>query len=239
MEVIIPISGSAARKLPLESKSQILYTICDFDRRSMNDRGIKSAIRARIESLPEDAVFTATDFADIASSDNIRRAFKELRDEGTIDRAARGVYYKPRYSAILDQAVPPSVEKVAEAVARARGWTIVPSGDHALNMLGLDTQVPAVYSYVSTGPYTDLQVGPFKVSFKHSASKNLVGMSKITLLVIQALKALGREGVDDKAIDHLSRRLDDSEKAALLEETQHSTAWIRQTARMIAEGESR
>ena len=205
----------------------------------MNDRGIKSAIRARIESLPEDAVFSATDFADIASSDNIRQAFRELYTEGAIDRAARGVYYKPRYLAILDQTVPPSVEKVAEAVARARGWTIVPSGDHALNMLGLDTQVPAVYAYISTGPYANLHVGPFKVSFKHSASKNLVGMSKITLLVIQALKALGREGVDDKVIDHLSQRLDDSEKSALLEETQHSTAWIRQVVRMIAEGESR
>ena len=78
----------------------------------MNDRGIKSAIRARIESLPEDAVFSATDFADIASSDNIRQAFRELYTEGAIDRAARGVYYKPRYLAILDQTVPPSVERL-------------------------------------------------------------------------------------------------------------------------------
>lgn len=205
----------------------------------MNDKGIKSAIRARIESLPEDAVFSATDFTDIASSDNIRRAFKELCDEGAIDRATRGVYYKPRYLAILDQTVPPSVDKVAEAVARARGWTIVPSGNHALNLLGLDTQVPAVYAYISTGPYTNLHVGPFKVSFKHSANKNLVGMSKITLLVIQALKTLGREGLNAKAIEHLSRRLSDSEKSALLEETQHSTAWIRQAVRMIAEGKTR
>ena len=205
----------------------------------MNDRGIKSAIRAKIESLPEDTVFSATDFADIANSDNIRQAFKELCDEGVIDRAARGVYYKPRYSAILDQTVPPSVEKVAEAVARASGWTIVPSGDHALNMLGLDTQVPAVYAYISTGPYANLHVGPFKVSFKHSASKNLVGMSKITLLVIQALKALGQEGVDDKVIEHLSRRLNDSEKSELLEETLDSTEWIRQAVRKMGEGEKR
>ena len=205
----------------------------------MNDRGIRSAIRARIESLPEDSVFSATDFADIASSDNIRQAFKELRDEGAIERAARGVYYKPRYLALLDRTVPPSVEKVAEAVARARGWTIAPSGDHALNMLGLDTQVPAVYAYISTGPYTNLHVGPFEVSFKHSTSKNLVGMSKTTLLVIQALKALGRENVDDKVVARIARRLDDDEKSALLEETQRSTAWIRQAVRIIAEGEKR
>lgn len=204
----------------------------------MNDRGIKSGIRARIESLPEDAVFSATDFADIASSDSIRRAFKDLQDEGTIDRAARGIYYKPRYLADLDLTVPASPDKVAEAVARARGWTIVPSGDHALNMLGLDTQVPAVYAYVSTGPYTKLQVGPFDVRFKHAASKDLVGMSRVTLLVVQALKALGRERVDDRVIAHLSRRLNNEEKTALLEETRRSTAWIRQVARTISERET-
>ena len=59
------------------------------------------------------------------------------------------------------------------------------------------------------------------------------------MLVVQALKTLEREGVDDKAIDHLSRRLDESEKSALLEETRHSTAWIRQAVRMVAEGGSR
>ena len=208
-----------------------------MDWMSMNDKGIKSAIRARIEALPEDAVFSATDFADIASSDNIRQAFRELCGEGSIERATRGIYYKPRYSTLLGQSVPPDIGKVAEAVARARGWTIVPSGDHALNMLGLDTQVPAAYAYISTGPYATLHVGPYEVGFRHSASKDLVGMSRTTLLVIQALKALGREGVDDEAIAQIARRLDDGEKSALLEETQRSTAWVRQVAKIIAEGD--
>lgn len=237
MTSISSLTSQNSFLLKLNHKYYILFVILDW--RNMNDKGIKSAIRTRIGSLPEDAVFSVTDFADIASSDNIRQAFKELSDEGAIERAARGVYYKPRYLALLDRTVPPSIEKVAEAVARARGWIIVPSGDHALNMLGLDTQVPAVYAYISTGPYTNLQVGPIEVSFKHSTSKNLVGMSRITLLVIQALKALGRENVDDRVIAHLSRRLNDDERAALLEETQRSTAWIRQAARKIAEGEAR
>ena len=203
----------------------------------MNDRGIKNGIRARVESLPEDSAFTATDFADIASSDNVRRAFKELADDGTIARAARGVYYKPRFNALLGRVVPPDIDEVANAVARARGWTIAPSGDHALNKLGLDTQVPAVYAYISTGPYTNLRANPYEISFKHSANKDLVGMSRTTLLVVQALKALGREGTDDNAIEQIARRLNSREKAALLEETQRSTAWIRQAVRKIAEGE--
>ena len=170
----------------------------------MNDRGIKSGIRQRIASLPKDAVFSATDFTDIGDSDSIRRVFKEMADEGHIVRVRRGVYYKPRFNAQLNRMVPSDADRVAEAIARARGWSIAPSGNHALNRIGLDSQVPAVYSYISTGPYTTIETEFFELRFKHSANKNLIGMSKTTLLVVQALKALGRENVGDAAIDHIA-----------------------------------
>ena len=205
----------------------------------MNDRGIKNAIVTRIGSLPIDAAFTATDFADIASSDNVRQAFKGLTNEGAIARAARGVYYKPRYSSILGRSVPPNIDEVARAVARARGWEVVPSGDHALNMLGLDTQVPAVYSYISTGPYASVHAGPYDIRFKHAANKNIAGMSQTTALVVQALKALGKDNVTDETIARLAARLDAHEKALLLEETERTTAWARQAARRIAKGGTR
>lgn len=202
----------------------------------MNDKGIREAIRQRIESLPNDAAFTASDFADVSDSVNARQALKGLADSGTIARAARGVYYKPRHSELLGRLVPPDVDEVARAIARARGWEVVPSGDHALNMLGLDTQVPAFYSYISTGPYASVRAGPFDVRFKHAANRNIVGMSPLTALVVQALKALGREGVDDKTIDHLSDRLNAEEKAALLAETERATAWVRDVITEIAKG---
>lgn len=202
----------------------------------MNDKGIKDGIRRRVASLADDSAFTATDFADIADSENIRRAFKEMADAGVIARAARGVYYKPRFSDLLNRTVPPDVDAVAEAVARARGWAIAPSGDHALNRMGLDTQVPAVYAYISTVPYTSISVEPFEVKFKHAANKDLVGMSQTTLLVVQALKALGRDSIDDDVIARISKRLSSDEKKTLLDETQRSTGWIRRAVRRIAEG---
>ncbi|WP_072500091.1 DUF6088 family protein [Olsenella phocaeensis] len=202
----------------------------------MNDKGIRGAIRRRVESLPDDAAFTASDFADVSGSANARQALKGLADSGAIARAARGVYYKPRYSELLGRPVPPDIDAVAHAIARARGWEIVPSGDHALNMLGLDTQVPAVYSYISTGPYASVLVAPFEVRFSHAANRNIVGMSPLTALVVQALKALGREGVDDKVINRLSGRLSTGEKGALLAETERATAWVRDAIAEIAKG---
>lgn len=201
----------------------------------MNDRGLKDGIRRKVENLPEDMAFTSSDFADIADSQNVRQALKELTDNGTIARATRGVYYKPRFSGLLGQVVPPDVDEVAHAIARARGWEIAPSGDHALNMLGLDTQVPAVYAYISTGPYVSIQVGPYKVRFKHAANRNVVGMSPLTALVVQALKTLGKDRANEHVIDRISKRLTVHEKETLLAETGHATAWIRDAIHEITQ----
>lgn len=64
----------------------------------------------------------------------------------------RGVYYYPRYSELIQEYETPSPNKVTEAIARKFNWTIAPCGDTALNMLGLATQVPAKWSYISDGP---------------------------------------------------------------------------------------
>ena len=48
----------------------------------------------------------------------------------------RGVFYKPKYSKLLDEYIAPSPDAVAHALARNYGWTIFPCGDTALNLLG-------------------------------------------------------------------------------------------------------
>lgn len=193
----------------------------------MYNKGIRDAIFERIEAMPPDSAFTTTDFADVSDSTNARQALKALADSGRLVRASRGVYYKPRYSQLLQQTVPPDVDEVANAIARARGWTIAPSGDTALNRIGLDTQVPASYTYISSGPYVSLRVGQHVVRFKHSASRNLTGMSPTTLLVVQALKALGKNRVGTDEAEHISRMLSEEDKRDLLEETTRATDWIR------------
>jgi hypothetical protein len=48
---------------------------------------------------------------------------------------------------LLNEFVPPNPNKVAKAIADNFGWTIVPIGDNALNILGLSTQVVAVWEF--------------------------------------------------------------------------------------------
>ena len=130
------------------------------------------------------------------------------------------------------------MEQVAKAIARNFGWNIAPCGDTALNLLGLSTQVPAVWQYVSDGPYREYTVGNLQLKFKHTSNKDLAGQSYITALITQALKALGKDGVNDEIIQKLRKRVaTDKNMPDLLVETQHGTVWIFEVMKAITEKE--
>ena len=176
-------------------------------------------------SKPE-GVFVASDFSHIAPINTVRQCLSRLEKSQQIVRIMRGVYYQPAYSELLQEYEAPSPHHVAMAVARNFGWTIAPSGASALNMLGLSTQVPAHWSFVSDGPYRSFSFGNITIEFMHCSSKEISGMSHKTALVVQAIKALGKENIDEENLQRLRRTLSVEERVALLEEAKRTTAWI-------------
>ena len=147
-----------------------------------------------------------------------------LTENGELNRIMRGVFAKPRYSNLLNTNVPPRSDDMAKAIARNYGWTVVPCGDTALNMLGLSTQVPTVWLYVSDGPYKTYEADGITLKFKHTDNKNeITAVSYQTALVIQALKALGKENITDKEIRKLSKILSQSKKQKMLADSQRIT----------------
>ena len=145
----------------------------------------------------------------------------------------RGVYYRPEYSELLQEYEAPSPHHVAMALARNFGWTIAPSGTAALNMLGLSTQVPAHWSFVSDGPYRSFSFGNITIEFMHCSSKEISGMSPKTALVIQAIKTLGKENIDEENLQRIRRTLSVEERVALLEEAKRTTAWIYEAIKKV------
>jgi hypothetical protein len=149
-----------------------------------------------------------------------------LEKAGQIRRIFHGVYYKPAYSKLLDEFEAPSPHHVALALARKFNWTIAPSGVTALNQMGLSTQVSSKWSYISSGPYKKFSFDNTKIEFKHRSNKEIAGMSLKSAMVIQSLRALGKNGINSTTIQKLKYILSAEEKAALRKETQQTTAWI-------------
>ena len=185
-----------------------------------------SVIREKINQSEYGTVYVAVDFVDISDKTNINAYLARLAEEGLIRRVMRGVYYKAEYNEMLGEYVTPTVDNVAQALARNFGWTIVPCGDVALNILGLSTQVPATYVYVSDGTYKEYTFHNITIQFKRTTNREVSKLSYKTALVIQALKALGKDQINDSVIIRLQSILTAEEKATMLSEAKTATAWI-------------
>lgn len=194
-------------------------------------------IYEKISQLKSEDVFIATDFLEIADYETVRKTLNRLNSCEKIKKVLRGVYYKPPYSHLLGEYEEPSPHHVAMALARKFNWTIAPAGNTALNQLGLSTQVTAHWLYISDGPYNKFTFGNVELEFKHRSNKEISGMSYKTAMVIQAIKALGRNNIDDAVKLKLKNLLTSSEKKTLLKESQQTTAWVYSIIKTICEEE--
>lgn len=196
---------------------------------------IKAKINGKIDNLPDGAVFISNDFLELADYETIRKNLNRFVNDGTIQRIVNGVYYKPRFIELIGEFESPSINEVAIAIARKYNWTIAPSGNTALNLLGLSTQVPAQWTYISDGRYVNFLIGNTKLVFKRTTNSTISNMSQLTALVIQAIKAIGKDNISEEQILYLKNRLTKSDKEKLLEEGKTTSAWIYKILKKIGE----
>lgn len=201
----------------------------------MKSEAYINQIYNRIISEKPQKVFVISDFCDLMDYGTAKKSLSRLESNNKIQKIMRGVYYNPRYSQLIQEYEKPSVDEVAKAIARNFKWTIAPSGNTALNQLGLSTQVPAKWIYFSDGPYKTYKIGSQELEFKHRTNKEISGMSEKTILVIQALKELGEEKITESVIQKLKRQLTDEEKITLLNESKQTTVWIFNVIKKIAQ----
>jgi len=191
-------------------------------------------VKERLNNAEAGAVFVPSDFFDIAEAVKINMCIKRLTESGELTRVMHGVYAKSRYSKMLDINVPPHSDSIAKAIARNYGWTIVPCGNTALNMLGLSTQVPATMVYVSDGPYKEYNADGVVLKFKRTNNKKeITAVSYKTALIIQALKAIGKDNVTNNTLRKLSKVLDYNERQNALKESQRITAWVHDCVKKV------
>lgn len=199
----------------------------------MDRRNYMQEIRARIEAAKVGSVFVASDFADITETKRVSEYLVRLSENNIVKCVMRGVFYKPEYSKLLDEYIAPAPDAVANAIARNYGWSIIPCGDTALNLLGLSTQVPVVWSYVSDGPYKAYSFDRTTIRYKHTTNKEISKISPKTALVIQALKTLGKDGIRDETIERIKTETTPDERKAMLTEAQYATSWIYEAIKTI------
>lgn len=192
-------------------------------------------ISDRINSFEANKVFFTNDFLDIASNATVRQILKRLADEGEIKRVIDGFYYNPKYSELIGEYQAVSIHELALAIARKYNWNIAPYNSTALNLLGLSTQVPTHYKYISSGRYKEYKIGDTILAFKKVNLGEIANMSLKTATVIQAIKSLDKENINDQVIQKIRENLTEKERTDLMNESKSVPSWIYEVIREICE----
>ena len=178
-------------------------------------------LRDVIDRCEPGTVMAISDFTDVAQPKTVSKMLTRLEEEGAVERVLRSVYWKP------DRNNPePNPNDVAEALARENSWVLAPSGDTALFLMGLQTEIPPTWTYITSGTYQDYNYGATRISFTHTNHKFFAAMSKKTRLLVQCLKAFGHEHLSEEKMKELVAKCRDWNWKAILEETKHATRWI-------------
>ncbi|MBQ9211443.1 MAG: hypothetical protein IJ153_07085 [Clostridia bacterium] len=199
----------------------------------MSRPGYSKELEQRINTLNKGEAFSAYDFLDIGPAGAINRALSRFADEGAIRRIIQGVYDQPEFSNFLQEYTAPQMDQVAHALARRFKWTIAPSEDTALNILHLSTQVPAAWVYVSDGPYRSYRYNNTEINFKHKTTREIKNLSDKTLLMIQALRGLGKDHVTEESVKIMRRFFSKDDREIIMKEMQSAPTWMYSAAAKV------
>jgi hypothetical protein len=189
-------------------------------------QSIDDKVIVKISKAKRGSLFFIDDFLSFGSAKAVAKALERLVEKGDVNRVARGIYARLEIDPILGE-LKPTTETIAQAIAKRDKARIVPTGTLALNALGLSTQVPMNVVYLSDGAARKIDLGRRKIIFKKSAPKNLAAIGKISRLVIQALKEIGKDKISQKEIDIILEKLAKEEPYRLEHDIKLAPEWIR------------
>ena len=182
-------------------------------------------LRQRIETLPDDSIIFRSDFPEY-HSEFVGGTLAELTNEGVLIKLAQGIYAKPRKSRF--GLVLPSVEKIVHAIATRDNADVLPSGMTALNVLGLSTQVPMNYTYLTTGSERTVKLKNQQVLLKRGVAKNFCYSTQLIALMVQALKALKQEKVGQEELQTIRNLISkEPDKISLAKDVDMMPAWMK------------
>ena len=191
-------------------------------------QSIDDKILSNVKKRGRGTIFFAQDVVQYGQRKSVLKALERMATAGTIIRSARGIYCYPKMDKELGLGVLyPSLDEIAQAVAKRDRARIVPTGIYALNVLGLSTQVQMNVVYLTDGTARQLKIGNGKgILFKHTSPKNLAFRSKMAMYVTFALKELGQNGITEEHKKRIHELLKGEEKERVYADAALIPDWI-------------
>ncbi len=195
-------------------------------------KSIHSQIMEKIVDMPDDEVFTVSDFSEITGNKTASKVLDRICS-GTakeVRKLFRGIFWKK--SGVITLKHSPEPAKIAFALARENKWKIAPCGKTAAYLMGLIKEPPSEWTFVTDGTYRRYKLPGVTISFKHTGGKLLNGLSEKTALLVHTIKEYGEAHVPEE-LRAWASKLTKAEKELILKETRMITDWISRSIKKL------
>lgn len=191
-------------------------------------QSIESKIFSRIKKCGRGNLLFASDFIRYGEQKSVNKALERMTIEEKILRISHGIYYYPKIDKVLGLGVLyPSMEDIAEGIAKHDKARIVPTGLYALNRLGFSTQIPMNVVYLTDGFNRKIKLyNGTTIQFKRTAPKNFAFHSQLAMLMTFAYKSLGKENITPEIIKQSKALLEKENRQVIEQDYKLMPAWV-------------
>lgn len=171
------------------------------------------------------SILFPSNFYDMGNAEVVKKSLLRIGNKKFLVRLANGIYLYPKQDKLLG-ALYPTIEEIAIAIAELDKARIIPTGTTALNKLGLSTQIPMNIIFLIDGAPRSIVVGRRTIKFKRTSPKNLAVKGKITSLIIQALKEIGKDNVTAEQLEKIKIHLEKEKQDIIEHDAKLTPVWV-------------
>jgi len=188
---------------------------------------VSKKIETIVSKSKKGRLFFVSDFLEYGNYDTVRKTLQRLVKKGVLIRISKGIYYYPKIDKTLG-ILYPTTKEIAKSIAKRDRAKIIPTGAYAQHLLGLSTQIPMNVVYLTDGSARKINIGNQTIIFKKSSPKNLYFESKLSSLIIQSLKSLKEDNVNETIKQKLSDIIKQSGEAKKIKKDMtNAPIWIQ------------
>ncbi len=161
---------------------------------------MKTSVYSQIESKVRRSVpgqlILPSDFKDFGTSTAIRKTLSRLVEQKVLVRMGQGIYIVPIQDKVFGEVLP-SMEEIATSLAKKEHVKIMPTGQHALNKIGLSTQVPMKMVFLTNGTKKNITIGKSSIVFQPTTAKKMAMTGTISSLLFLGLAELDLDQLNE------------------------------------------
>lgn len=163
---------------------------------------ISSQIGNKIKRSKPGQIILPSDFKDLGTSTAIRKTLSRLVDQKVLVRMGQGVYVIPIHDKLFGEVLP-SMEEIAASLAEKEHVKIMPTGQYALNKIGLSNQVPMKMVFLTNGTKKNITIGKSSIVFQPTTTKKLAMVGSISSLLFLGLEELDLNRLTESELEKI------------------------------------